>query len=289
MRRLRLVAVLVLYRRAPAASESLTTLAEALAAEEALGDGMRLLMHDNSPVAQEAPELPIETRYNSDPSNPGLAAAYNSGLAWAREVGAEWLLLLDQDTVLTREYLEELREVLPEMPAEVWAVVPKLVYAKGVHSPHFPPRLSHRKVSAEFRGMAMEEVSAFNSGAAMRVSAVEAVGGFPGRFPMEYLDHAMFHALQAAGGRVWVMGSALGHDLSTMHLDGAASLTRYRRMLLGEREFYRGLRWADRVWYRLRRVKQSLGHLVKVRDKRFAVWDLRAAAGALGREDDGPG
>ncbi|GAC1356074.1 MAG: glycosyltransferase [Acidobacteriaceae bacterium] len=286
MRAFSLVAVLVLYRRRAEESESFVSLRAALEQEAELREGMRLVVYDNSPEAQVIPEMPMGVEYRSDPANSGLAAAYNHGLRLAREVGAEWLLLLDQDTVLTGAFLRELRELLPAMREEVGAVTPKLVYSKGVHSPHYLPRLSHRAVGKEFCGVADREVSAFNSGAAMRVSAIEQMGGFPGRFPMEYLDHATFHALQAAGAKVWVMRSSLEHDLSTLKLEGEDALRRYGRILRAEREFYRGMGEADGRWYRVRRLKQSLGHLLKVKDKRFAVWDLRAALGALG--DGGP-
>ena len=280
-----MVAVLVLYQRGPVESESFNSLLALARSRPELVRGMDLLVWDNSPEAHAVPAAPMRMRYRSAPGNAGLRPAYEEGLRMAREAGAEWLLLLDQDTVLTMEFLEELRSTLPGMPAEVGAVVPKLVYAKGVHSPHLRPRMSHGTVAAGFCGMAHGEVSAFNSGAAMRVSAVTGAGGFPEAFPMEYLDHAMFRALQAAGGRVWVMRSSLEHDLSTVRLRGEASLARYRRVLRAERDFYRSGGAADRAWYRLRRLKQGAGHLVKVADKRFALWDARAALGWLGSED----
>lgn len=273
------LAVVVLYRRRPEESESLISFRECLpAAEGRLRFG--LLVWDNSPSAQQAPEMPgVHVRYLSDPANPGLAAAYAEGLRLAQAAGMDWLLLLDQDTVLTEDYLRELGETLAAVPGAVGAVVPKLLHAGGVHSPHPRPRWAHRGVAADRFGVAVEELSAFNSGAVLRVSALKSMGGFPAAFPMEYLDHALFYGLWRRGWKVWVLRAALRHELSTLRLGDAMPLDRYGRMLAAERRFYDERGGADQVWSRVRRLKQAAAHLLEVRDKRFAWMDLKAVFG----------
>jgi hypothetical protein len=166
--------------------------------------------------------------------------------------------------------------------------VPKLVregQEDRVISPQFIPRLTHLGVDTTFRGAAMEELSAFNSAAALRVSAVKAIGGFPTKHSIEFLDHTVFRRLQMSGGKIWVMGSSLPHQHSATELDGGeCSLERYKNILYAERDFYKNLgNGPDRIWYHLRRLKQSVGHLLKTKNKQFAMWDLRAAIGALGK------
>jgi GT2 family glycosyltransferase len=280
-------AVMVLYKRAPEESETFTSLQAILQKRSDLAAAMSLLVYDNSPVAQEMPALPVPTRYMSDTANGGLVPAYNAGLQQANEEGAVWLLLLDQDTSLTEDYLAELIATLPKVETVVSAVLPKLVHSgekDKVVSPHFIPRLTHRGVDAGFMGTVTEELSAFNSAAALRVSAVETIGGFPAGHSIEFLDHTVFHLLHLSGGKIWVMDSALSHKLSTTALGSDLSLDRYKNVLYAERDFY--MSWgsgADRLWYRLRRLKHSAQNLLKVKNKQFAMWDLRAAVGALGR------
>ena len=279
---MRIAIVLVLYKRSAEESESLVTLRQILNTVPEIGSELSLLVYDNSPTSHEVPALPIPLRYVSDPSNSGLASAYNEGLRMAAVNGASWLMLLDHDTVLTREYLSELRDLAGSVPEGVWVVVPKLVHTGGIHSPHYLPRLSHHAVAANFSGVATQDVSAFNSGALVRVNALQLLGGFPMSFRIEYLDHAMFHMLQSAGGKVWVMRATLAHDLSAMRLGETTSMARYRQILIAERNFYSGMKFTNRAWYRSRRLKQACGHLLKVKNKQFAWWDLRAAFGALG-------
>ena len=81
------------------------------------------------------------THYVHDPSNGGLASAYNFALARAESEEREWLLLLDQDTSLTREFLFELLEAansFARFSFEVAAIVPKLLVNGIVYSPAIP-------------------------------------------------------------------------------------------------------------------------------------------------------
>lgn len=272
--------VLVLYKLQLAESpawQSLQSIAATLDPRQLVS----LLVYDNSPEPQ--PPLPsmIPTRYVSDVTNSGLARAYNTALELADEHRSSWLLVLDQDTVLTAEYWAELTKVLPDLPQQVAAVVPRLLERRFVHSPTHLPRLKHVPVTSP-SGLLPTPVTAFNSGVLFRVAALTAGGGFDARFPLEFSDHAIFHRLQAEGGRVWLMEACLEHRLSTYQLGMDAKVERYLTMLRAERNFYHEYGTTlDRLFYRMRRAKQSIGQLLQVPDKRFALLSVRAALGLL--------
>lgn len=281
-----LTAVLVLYRTQLGDSRCYLSLLKSL---EKAGDAgnVTLFVYDNSPetgaaaASDAAGSFPGTLLYQHDPANGGVAAAYNAGLAEARRNGSHWLLLLDQDTELTREYFEELLSATHTVPERVAAIVPRLLQNGVIHSPQHLPRLSHRPLDPSTAGLLPVQVTAFNSGAALRVAALD---GFPARYWLDFLDHAVFHALQAAGGRIWLLRAALEHHLSTEQLGVEASIARYRNVLLAERDFYREYgSIPDRVFYHLRRGKQTVGHMLKVPDKQFALLSLRAALGVLPR------
>jgi glycosyltransferase involved in cell wall biosynthesis len=278
----KITAVLVLYRMTAEQSEcflSLRAWLNTVPAEQA--ERFDLLLYDNSPeAAGDRPAFPGRLRYQHDESNGGVAAAYNAGLAMARAGASPWLMLLDQDTRLSPAYFEELQALVGMVPKEVAAIVPRLVQDGHTHSPHRLPYLSHRALPDDTEGLLQGEVSAFNSGAVLRVSVVQ---GFPVRYWLDFLDHVVFHQLQARGGRIWLMRTRLEHRLSTQSLGTEASVGRYQNVLLAERDFYRdfGSR-QERIFYRLRRAKQFLGQLVKIPDKRFALLSARAALGLLG-------
>jgi GT2 family glycosyltransferase len=280
-----LIAVIVLYQRQPQQSEAFASLSSLLMQEPTLRELIHVLLYDNSPQPHSLPPASFHLSYQSDPSNRGLAPAYNAALDLARQQRAPWLLLLDHDTQLTSAYLHEaidfLENTAPLHP-KIALAVPRLVQGTKVHSPNLLPRLRHRPVPPALTGIAKQEIGAFNSGLLLRASAVEAVGGFPLRYSMEFLDHALLAMLQSNGGRVWLLGSSLPHTLSTTALGKGISLDRYRRMLLAEKAFHR--EFSDPVtqlWYRLRALRQAAVHALRVPNKKFALLDLRAAFGLL--------
>lgn len=279
----RITAVLVLYKMAPEQSVAFTSLRQILLAHPDRAAQLNLIVYDNSPSPHPLPAFPAPVEYVHNPANPGLATAYNTALARALDDATPWLLLLDQDTTVTANYLKEAFATLPATPPNVAAVLPQLVQNGHVHSPQLLPRLSSRALPADFQGVPPQPITAFNSGALLRVAALTRIGGFPQEFPLDFLDHATFHRLAADGGSFHVLRAQLPHDLSTASLGGDASLARHKKVLIAERRFHDQTGGTQSAWQRLRRLKQTAGHLLKVQDKRFAWQDLRAAFGLVDR------
>jgi GT2 family glycosyltransferase len=206
-------AVVVLYRLAPGESPALLSLQAARNADPQLSACISLLVWDNTPCDLPTPQ-DLGGQYHHDPSNPGLAAAYNAALQQAGEQGCQWLLLLDQDTTVTASYLHEALSVATATPAD--ALVPRLVHGTTVVSPFYPAAQGPvRPIAHTLRGISAHPLQAFNSGSILRVSAMQALGGFDTAFPLDYLDHATFAALQNKGSRIHVLDAELRHDLST--------------------------------------------------------------------------
>lgn len=258
-----ILAVLVLYKTEPAASPAFVALADMLGRQPALAAALTLLVADNS---REPHALPPGTPalYLHDGSNPGLARRYNHALDLAMEQRAPWLLLLDQDTQLTADYLDELLRLSESLLTrrEVAAIVPRLAIGTTIHSPHSP---SHRPRATPYdpqsTGLLPGLIRAYNSGALLRVSALLAVGGFPLNYPLDYLDHATLHRLQSAGGRVYGMHARLQHDMSIYrperHKDPAHA-GRHRSQLSAEIRFYREHgTLGERLRHRIDLVRQA--------------------------------
>ncbi len=78
------------------------------------------------------------TEYVHDLSNGGLAAAYNFALAQAEAQQRAWLLLFDQYTMLTKEFLFGVSRVCRgrcTVKPKVGAIVPKLLVRGAIYSP----------------------------------------------------------------------------------------------------------------------------------------------------------
>lgn len=263
-----ILSVIVLYNRELAHSQSVSSLVQILKENPEWAKHFSLVLYDNSPQPQNhtlQANFPIH--YVHDPSNGGLASAYNSALRQAESEGREWLLLLDQDTSPTREFLSELLETVTTLHAatEVAAVVPKLMVQGIIHSPatqfinqmrrqfHAPKE----PIDKDIIGVLQQPMNAYNSGATIRVSALRSIGGFPPEFWLDFLDHAVFHALHAHGYRMYVLRATLVHDAS--HADiGSVPGWRLHNVLMAQTLYVkRRGNFMDRLLYRIWLLRNS--------------------------------
>lgn len=279
------LAVMVLYRMHAEESPAYRSLQELRRSDERIASGLPLLLWDNSPVPQTAPaSLYHETPYDyfcQDTRNPGLGAAYSEGLRMATKQRIPWLLLLDQDTEVTAGYLQELFRAVADAGPGVDALVPRLLQAGSPVSPLLPrqvgpPTVYHGPAGVFTGSDSRTKLQAFNSGACLRVSALQKIGGFDHRFPLDYLDHATFAALQRAGSLVFVLDAALSHSLSTNTglRSTPAQRARQRSILSAERRFYRIYgSLLDRLLHPARLLRRAASELVNKRDLP-AAWEI---------------
>jgi len=264
--------VLVLYKVAPLDCPTLVSLCRSLR-QTKLAAKLTLLIYDNSPTAASVTgSIPVEYTYVHNAQNGGLAAAYKAAAQIAEQDRIEWLLLLDQDTDVTPQYLARADKTLLEVSADlrVGAIVPKLRAGKKLVS---PTRVRWGgflvPVGASYSGTAPSETTALNSGAILRGSAIQEIGGFDPDFWLDYLDHRTFHQLYCAGFRIHVMDVVLQHSLSVMNF-GSLSKDRYRNILSAEHAFYRKCRSAgEQRLYMLRLVGRAAKMLFRGHDRGF--------------------
>jgi GT2 family glycosyltransferase len=266
------LAVLVLYEIKASRSPTFMSLCQVFA-EPDLARHFRLLVYDNSASSSDLPVgIPIPVSYIHDPANGGLFAAYNRALRLAEEGRNEWLLLLDQDTLLTSVYVRALVHTLREAEANprCAALAPKLISKNRIVSPArilWGGRLS--PVDKTLTGMVPWEAMALNSATLLRVSAVREVGGFNPRFWLDYLDHWLFNRLYRAGYSLYVLDAALVHELSVTRMSDM-STARYKNILSAEGQFYRCCRTgAENKVYLVRLILRATKMLVSRNDRRL--------------------
>jgi GT2 family glycosyltransferase len=264
-----ILAIVVLYRCELAQSHSVSSLFRILSEHPELAKHFSLLLYDNSPQAQDhAMQATFPIDYVHDPSNGGLATAYSFALARAEAEQRAWLLLFDQDTLVTEEFLVELVESARTLHSEgqVGAIVPKLLVRGAIYSPEMNflyqvrhPHRSLQTVEKDAVGIQQRHLNAYNSGATLRVSAMRGVGGFPMQFWLDYLDHALFRALFFGGFRIYVMRAELVHDPSLAEVT-SMPLWRLRNVIRAQTLFVKQSGgFLDRMFYRFFLLRFSRG------------------------------
>ncbi|HTF69596.1 MAG TPA: glycosyltransferase [Edaphobacter sp.] len=274
--------VVVLYECTVEDSRTLQALAKFCRQQNDLARRIDLLLYDNSSHPQTINLNQWidcgSVEYCHAKENGGLLAAYTEALRRARENGIDWLLLLDQDTTLAPTMFPVLfSELRSSLTPNICALVPKLMQNGLIISPQIVGRFLNHDCSAAFSGISSKTITAFNSAACLRVQALDAIGGFPRDYWLDFLDYIMFHRLQAAGGQVLILDITMEHHLSLRNLETEMSLVRYANVLASEWRFIRetGSRGGPLI-HRLRLFKRAFGYSFNLKNKAYALITLRA-------------
>jgi hypothetical protein len=256
----RLMAVVIVYDRGleavaawPALAAELTRSASARARFE------RVLIYDNSPVSRARPPQDIPgCVYIHDQTNGGTAAGYVAAAAMAAEAGIEWLLLLDQDTLLTQSFIEGADAALKSGTSPgAAALVPRIFQGTMLIS---PARVNcFGTISPLRRGKrdGLDRITAISSGTILNVAMFNEVLPLPAGLWLDYVDHWIFAKLHERGHAIRILDQALQHDLSVTNV---SSLSRQRlfSILNGEACFNSALGGKARLVYPLRLVARMI-------------------------------
>ncbi|MEJ5961290.1 glycosyltransferase [Pedobacter immunditicola] len=185
-----LLPVVVLYQQNIGQSLTLQSLQLNL---ERSGLRMDIFVYDNSPEPQAVePEFPwksFNVYYAHDPDNGGLSKAYNTAAVRARLLKKTWLLLLDQDTIFSVDFLEVYAHTVNENPQlEIFAPLLQLERGKIFspcllrHKRGYPPR---KIASGKHR---LSVYSPVNSGLLVSLNLFLKVGGYNEKLKIDFCD-----------------------------------------------------------------------------------------------------
>lgn len=276
----RALAVVVLYRTPFAGSKTLAGLAQAFADDPSLTQQLDVLVWDNGAEVQQERGLPFAFTYQHSPVNEGVSGGYNAAIRMAAQRGCGWLLLLDDDTSLTEEFLRGILSHAARIAGEeqVGAVVPLLYAGTFCMSPRLWRFARHVPLPQPAAAYTEQRsIFAANSGTLMRVRALETIGGYNSRFWLDYSDIDVFHRLREHGFFVRIAGDLrLEHEMAMLDYDRRMTPGRFATFLAAEGDFmdlYRGA--AERGMHLLRLAARVL-HQRSYADPAFARLSRRA-------------
>ena len=231
--------IIVLYKNSLEESKTIATL------NNYLSVSVDVLVFDNSPKKQYNESSFIygkfKVEYHHDSSNPGLNFAYNYALNQANENNYQWLLLLDQDTIFTKEYIDTIYNLdFKNLSVDTVSLIPKVknftdnklispskMYLGGICKP------------TEIKSDVINTpVSGINSGTILRTSYIVEIGGFSNDYSLDMLDHWYFRRIFKDYKNIFLMNCTIFQDLSIFGIfEENVSLSRYKQMLLAEIHF----------------------------------------------------
>lgn len=286
-RDMNLLAVLVIYNCKIEEAKTLKSLLRNYAKNPRAFRNVRLIIYDNSLLEQSIHlTIPFEHQYIHDRNNEGLAVAYNYALNEAIKTSYAWLLLLDQDSSLPEDFIDNLScdiSIIDE-DTTVTAVVPKMRYKKVIFSPtkvFFGGIV--RAIDMRHRGICtFKNVFAIGSGCVIKVSFLQKIGGFNEVFWMDCLDRWLFLTINNMGGKVYVTDSIVEHEVSVMNYDKLMNEKRYYNILIYETLFMKSFtsRIENYIFY-LRLIKRAVYLFFTVSDKKYSLMTLRHLMGII--------
>ena len=210
-------------------------------------------------------------------------------MARAESEEREWLLLLDQDTSLSAEFISELVATSETLHSrsEVAAIIPKLQVNGKIESPStdFFDQMRRQfqdlqpAINQDVVGLQQQRLCSYNSGSALRVAALRSIGGFPAEFWLDFLDHAVFHALYSRGYRVYVMRATLPHDSSYSDIGSLPSWRLHNILLARTLYVKKNGSFIDRTLYRIWLLRHSRSLRQSCKDPR--MWKETALQAVL--------
>jgi hypothetical protein len=259
--------VLVLYKLKLEDSLTYKTLCENIIY---LKSNYELLIYNNSP------EILIEEGYKyiviNASQNDMLAGAYNYALQRAKEYNREWLLLLDQDTCLTKEYFEHLNNAL--LYENIAAIIPRLK-SKQMHlspksyCPLFGPWI--KMINIYKNGIIQNRtIQAFNTSALISVDTLWKIGGFSVDFPLDGLDTYVFYILSKNNEKFYLMNVDLQHNLSVLDYHNKMTIQRYISIIDSEYRFAKLLGIISMVLIKFRLILRFFKQLF-IKEKRSYI------------------
>lgn len=217
-----LLVVIVLYKMKPAESAAYTSVKTVLNDSPAFAE---IFIYDNSPTS--APINSDSVTYCHDPSNNGVSKAYNCASVHAQVRGKTWLLFLDQDTSVTRDFFISLPKAIAAHPESV-AFVPRMMDGKGMVSPFRFSRGRGKRISSIGETLSLNRYRFINSGLFIRFSAYVAAGGYHPDIPLDFSDIEFGCRLKKVTDHFRIIDVPLRHGFSDNDDDANASLTRFR-------------------------------------------------------------
>jgi GT2 family glycosyltransferase len=235
---MQILVVIVLYKQSPEQSQTIQSLIQVFACKSQLNASVRILLWDNSPVPASQISLPFPFELSHAGRNVGTSGAYNHAMELAESLGCPWLLLLDQDTTVSEEFLSAMigySEQFHQTP-EVAAVVPFIFSHGTLVSPRRLLSFNRvRQIPATFSGLCKDKAYAVNSATLMRVTALREVGGYSEEFWLDLSDVYVFQALHRKGKYMYIAGDLqVEHSIASMDFDKEMSPERYRNFMAAE-------------------------------------------------------
>lgn len=235
-----------------------------------------IFVYDNSKKFNCPSELVDVNKftYVHDCKNGGTAAAYTKAYDVCKKVDADWILLLDQDTIIPKNYFEEINVNLKKTKnTNVGAFVP---YVNDENVNISPAQVdcfgSFIPIKNFIKNNTNKKITAISSGALINKNSFDLFLPFPNELWLDYVDHWIFLCINNNNKIIIIINCHFSHNLSINNTKKISS-QRLESILNGELFFYKKLGSVSSAIYGMRLLKRFFKYIFQ--DKNLALVILR--------------
>lgn len=215
-----MVFILVLYKCVIEHSVSYLTISKSLVYANKKGI---LFIFDNSPDFQETKNIDFSAwekfKYIHCPENKGLGFAYNCGAEYARRQNIDWVVLLDQDTVFSEDYIFQLNKSI-ELYSNIKLFAPIIRLKNNV--PFSPTRYKHKRgynVELTSGIYSLLKYSPVNSGMVINTNCFWKAGGYNPSIMLDFADFQFIERFRRIEKHFFVINTVAIQDFSNDEKD----------------------------------------------------------------------
>jgi len=254
--------IVVIYEKKPNQSRTLISLSKLSL------DKIKVYLYDNSSTNENEKLVShyqnLNIIYRSNPSNPGICTAYNSGIKLAKELKLDWVMLLDDDTDLTIDFIGKVINIdLKKISKKVVGFVPTVVSHKtnrAISPKKYHPGGFLTNIKENY-GELLNHISAINSASLINVNFVEEIGGFNSLYNLDMLDYWFYREVYNKNKKIYLLDTTIFHSLSVDDKTNYVPIKRYKALLLAEKRFFLDEGTKSFLFYKSRLVVRSLKQL----------------------------
>ncbi|RXT18056.1 dTDP-rhamnosyl transferase [Lacticaseibacillus chiayiensis] len=216
-----------------------------------------LIIYDNSPTVMR--DIPVTGMiYLHDPTNGGLATAYNAAVKKTRVMDNQWLTIFDQDTRIPDDFNYHLSLAIASHEKSS-VLIPSVKLEDGRK---LSPFWIEDALFVHYPAGASKTLAAINSGMTLNLASFPTGKElFDTHYGLDFLDYAFFKQLQRSEKKPTQIDVTLTQSLSLSNFR-TMSQSRFESFQLSEarfvNEFYPSFKSKYRLRVSLRLVKQLL-------------------------------
>lgn len=205
-------------------------------------NNFKLIIFDNGILDQSSYiKIDFDYEYYWNGKNNGLAFAYNFAFQKYKLLSYDWILLLDQDTSFSVNYLNSLFQNVRRFSKrdDIVIFAPKMLYNGKLFSPstvklggiHRPLKFTNNETSIH------KNIFAVGSATLVKIDFIEKLNGFNDIFPIDCLDRWLYLMANKLGFYICIINCDVHHELSILDKHNFVSLNRYSQILAAENRF----------------------------------------------------